>query len=93
MATLCPGSHFGFEVGIERIEKLLGGEPSLLFADQNCQVLGHLAAFNGFDADFFQGVSKPNHVRGAIEFAAIFKPLAPRENRRDRIGRGRLALW
>ena len=43
--------HSRFEVDADRLEELLGGHPRLIGADEDREVLGHLAAFDRLDAD------------------------------------------
>src|SRR3546814_2051754 len=55
-------------------------------------LLGHLAALDGRDADFFEIVGEFDQRGIAVELAAMLEAASPGEDRRDRVGRGRLAL-
>ena len=56
------------------------------------EVLGHLTVLDGLDADLLERLGEPGHLGGAVELAAVLEPAGPRVDRRDRVGRGRLAL-
>src|SRR5690606_26449685 len=89
---LLPGSHFGFEVLHDRLEGLLGGHPRLIGSDQQCQVLGHLAALDRVDADLLERFGKAHDIGRVVEPAAIDQAAGPGEDAGDRVGAGRLAL-
>src|SRR3546814_12301860 len=65
------------------------GQPRLLVADQDREVLGHVAALHGVDADLFQSLGELLQLRRAVELAAIPETAGPGEDRRDGV-RGRL---
>src|SRR3546814_8071401 len=65
------------------------GQPRLLVADQDREVLGHVAALHGVDADLFQSLGELLQLRRAVELAAIPETTGPGEDRRDRV-RGRI---
>ena len=81
-----------FEVLVERGQELLGGQPRLVRADEQRQVLGHLALLDRLDADPLEGLGERRHLGGAVELAAVLQATGPGEDRGDRVGRGRLAL-
>src|SRR6185312_850979 len=51
ITQLLPRGHPGLEVGVEHLEEVLGVQEGLLRIDQDREVLGHLAALDGLDAD------------------------------------------
>src|SRR5699024_3863718 len=71
----------GLEVVVQRAEELLGGQVSLVAADEQRQVLGHLAALDGLDDDVLEEVAELDHVRRVVEFAAVLQAPRPREDR------------
>src|ERR1700684_1847492 len=83
-------SHRGFQVLVDRGEELLGALPLLLGADEQREVLGHLAAFDGIDADALERAGELADVGRLIEAPARLQPARPGEDRSDRVGRGRL---
>src|SRR5512139_2803164 len=84
--------HCGFEILADRLEELLSGHPSLLGANKQRKVLGHLASFDGLDANALQRFGEAHDFRRLVELAAELQAASPGEDRRDRVGRGRLAL-
>ena len=84
--------HGLLQVHVERAEELLGGQVALIAADQHREVLGHLAAFDGLDDNVFERLREADDLRGAVELATMLEPAGPREDGRDRVGRGGLAL-
>ena len=50
-----------------------------------------MAGFDRLDADFLERVGEVDHLRRAVKFAAADQAARPGEDRRDRVGRGRLA--
>ena len=80
------------EVLADRLEELLGGHPRLLGADEDREVLGHLAALDRLDADPLERLGEAHDLGRVVELAAIFEAAGPGEDRGDRVGRGRLAL-
>src|SRR5690606_17670395 len=87
-----PGGHFRFEVLDNRLEELLGRHPRLVGADQQREILGHLAALDRVDADLLERFGKANDVRRVVEPAAVDEATGPGEDAGDRVGAGRLAL-
>ncbi len=84
--------HRLLEVLVELVEELRGGQPLLVGADQQRQVLGHVAGFDRVDADLLQRLGELLHVGRAVELAAVLEAAGPGEDRGDRVGRGLLAL-
>src|SRR6266481_3386991 len=82
-----PRGHLGLEVGVERRQEILGVLEGLLQIDQDREILGHLAALHGLDADLFERVGELHHLGRAVERAAILEALRPGENRSNRVGR------
>ena len=69
-----------------------GRQPVLVRADQQREVLGHVAGFDRVDADLLQRLGELLHLRRAVELAAVREAARPGEDRGDRVGRGLLAL-
>ena len=61
-------------------------------ADQQGQVLGHLAAHDRLDADPLERVGERGDLGRPVQLAAVGQAPGPGEDRGDRVGRGRLAL-
>ena len=70
----------------------LGRQVRLARADEDREVLRHLAGLDGLDADLLERVGELHDVGRAVELAAVLEALRPREDRRDRVRRRRLAL-
>jgi hypothetical protein len=70
-------SALGLQSLIQFVQKLLGVEvmlpvPDLVAVDADCQVLGHFAGFNGFDANRFQLLAKNSKFLIVINFGPEF---------------------
>src|SRR5690606_10378977 len=79
------------KVLVKRREELLGGLPFLLGADQQREVLRHLAGLDRLDDDVFKGLGEGDEGLVAVELAAVHESTGPREDRGDRVGGGGLA--
>ena len=84
--------HFGFEVLHDGFKERFGRQPALFGADQQREVLGHLAALDGVRAHLLQRAREAVERRVRVELGAMSKTARPREDRRDRVGGGGLAL-
>ena len=82
LGTECDG------VWLKRPSRFLGsrpicprtdGHPALIWADQQRQVLGHVARLNGFDTDALKGLSELYQLRRIVELAAIGQTAGPRK--------------
>src|SRR3546814_3608440 len=80
----CASGHRLLQILVELVEELLRGQPRLLVADQDREVLGHVAALHGVDADLFQSLVELLQLRLAVELAAIPETTGPAEDRRER---------
>src|SRR5690554_7946442 len=80
------------EVLVEGREELLGGQPRVVRADEEREVLGHLAALDRRDDDVLERLGELDDLRGVVELAAVHEATGPREDRGDRVGGRRLAL-
>src|SRR3546814_5406439 len=89
---LFSGAHLLFEILDDRLEEAFGGQPVLVGADQQREVLGHLAALDRRDADLFEIFGEFGQRGIIVELAAVLEAAGPGKDRRDRVGRGRLAL-
>src|SRR5690606_15389478 len=87
-----PSAHFRLEILHDRLEELFGRHPRLIGADQQREILGHLAAFYRVDAHLFERFGKADDIGCVVETAAIDQAARPREDRCDRVGRSGLAL-
>src|SRR5690554_3396414 len=79
------------EVLVECSEELLGRQPRLVRTDEEREVLGHLAALDRSDDDVLEGLRELRDLGGVVELAAVHETTGPGEDRRDRVGRRRLA--
>ena len=61
-------------------------------ADQQGQVLGHVAGLDGVDAHLLQRGRELGERGVVVELGAMGEPARPGEDRGDRVGRGLLAL-
>src|SRR5437763_1651677 len=82
----------GRDVLLDRGEELLRRLPGLIFADEQREVFGHLAAFHGLHADSLERLRKGADVGGLVDAPARRQPPRPSEDRRNRVGRRRLSL-
>ena len=80
------------QVRVELVEELVGGQPRVIGADQDCQIARHVAGFDGVDTDLLQILRKADDISSVVEGAVIAQPARPREDRGDRVGRGLPAL-
>src|SRR5262245_65354023 len=55
VAPPAPSGHRRFQVLVHLVEEPCGGEPFLVGADQEREVLGHVAGLDGVDRDLLQG--------------------------------------
>ena len=53
------------------MKKLGGGEPFLIGADEEREILGHEARFDGTNCDFLQGGGKTRQLGIRIELGAV----------------------
>src|SRR5579871_4860508 len=58
ITRVLPRSHPGLEVAVQHLEEVLGVQEGLLRIDQDREVLGHLAALDGLDADLLERVGE-----------------------------------
>src|SRR6185503_1437685 len=84
--------HRFLQVLVNLVEEAGGGEPLLLVADQQREVLGHETGLDGVDADLLQGGGELRQGGVVVELGAVREPTRPGEDRGDRVGRGLLAL-
>src|SRR5947209_1502301 len=83
--------HRLLQVLIDLVEETGGGEPFLIGAHEQREVLGHKARLDGADRDFLQGRSEFRELGVVVEFGAMRGPARPGEYPGDRLGGGRLA--
>src|SRR5690242_3279429 len=67
------------EVLGDLVDEALGGQPALLVADEEGQVLGHRAALDGVDADLLQRLGELGQRLVAVELGAVFETAGPGE--------------
>ena len=70
----------------------MGGGPRCVRADQQREVLGHLAALDGLDADALEGLGELGDLGRVVHAPAVGKAAGPGEYRSDRVRRRRVAL-
>ena len=73
----------------DRFEELLGRHPRLLRTNQDREVLGHMAGFDRLDAHALERLGEVADIGRAVHASARGQPAGPREDRRDRVCRGR----
>jgi len=80
------------------LDKLLGGdviaalELAFRAGDAQGEVLGHDALLDSLDAGGLEGRGELGQGRVVVELGTVRKAAGPRKDRRDRVGRGLLAL-
>src|SRR6266566_9972243 len=74
------------------VEEAGGRQPALVGADQEREILGHEAGFDGIDADLLQRCGELRQRLVVVELGAMRQPAGPGEDGGDRVGRGFLAL-
>src|SRR5437868_2558222 len=79
------------KVGVKRLKELLRRQPRSLLADEQSQVLGHLAGLDGPHANLFERLRETDQLGVVVQLAAVFETPRPGEDRRDRVRRRRLA--
>src|SRR3954447_16485153 len=82
----------GLQTPVHRGEEVLGGEKVLVGADEQREVLGHLARLDGLDAHALERLAELGDLGCLVEPAARLQGARPSEDGRDRIRRGGLAL-
>ena len=73
------------------VQKTFGGQPALLVADQQRQVLGHVARFDRIDRDLFQSGGETGELGIIVQLGPVAEAPGPGEDRSDRVGRSLLA--
>src|SRR5262249_59365953 len=86
------GRHRLFQVLVDLVEEAGGREPLLVGADEQGEVLGHVARLDRRDGDCLERRGKLCQRRVVVELGAVRKPARPGEDRGNRIGRGLAAL-
>src|SRR5262249_34300652 len=71
----------------ELAEKSGGGEPSLIGADQQRQILCHEAGLDRADHDLLQCLGKTGKLGVVVELGAMLEAARPGENRSGGVGR------
>src|SRR3712207_2337930 len=84
--------HRLLQVLVDLVEEAGGGEPLLLGADQEGEVLGHVAGLYRVDADLLEGLGEAGELLVVVELGPMAKAAGPGEDRRDGVGGGLLAL-
>src|SRR3546814_9674118 len=77
---------------VELAKKWRRCQPRLIGTDQQRQILGHVAGLDGVDADALDGARESCDLGRVVELGTVFAAAGPGEDRRDRVGRGLLAL-
>src|SRR3954463_1053862 len=84
--------HRGLQTLVHRGEEVLGGEKVLVGADEQREVLRHLARLDGLDAHALERLAELGDLGCLVEPAARLQGAGPSEDGCDRIRRGGLAL-
>ena len=63
---LHPAAHFDFEIGANLLKELFCGHPCLIRANEDREILGHVAIFNGLDADFLECFGKTRNFNPPV---------------------------
>ena len=77
------GRHGLLQVLVNLVEEAGGGQPALVRADQQGQVLGHVSGFHGADADAFKRLGKPRQLVVAVKLGSVCQAPRPGEDRGD----------
>jgi hypothetical protein len=83
-----PSVHPLLEFSIQRVEKSRRRLRRCVRRDEDRQIPGHLAAFNGVDAHAFPRFREAHDFRRVVDPAAMRQAARPGEDRGDRIRRG-----
>src|SRR4051794_1714407 len=89
-SALC--RHRLCQVRVDLVEERCRREPFLLGADEEREVLGHLAGLDRVDAHPLQRGREFRKLRVIVELGAVREAARPGEDRGHRVGRGLLAL-
>src|SRR3546814_16759157 len=81
---LFSGAHLLFEILDDRLEEAFGGQPVLVGADQQREVLGHLAALDRRDADLFEIFGEFGQRGIIVELAAVLEAAGPGKRSEER---------
>ena len=73
-------AHGLLEVGIDGIEEAGGGEPGLVRSDEEGEVLRHLSAFDGIDANLLEGRRELRQFSIVIKLCAMGEAAGPGED-------------
>src|ERR1043166_5578319 len=90
--SLGSGRHRLAEVVRNLVEEARRRKPALIGADEQREILGHVAVLDGVDTDFLQRVREFSELFVVVELGAVGEAPGPGEDRGDRVGRGLLAL-
>src|SRR5690606_5159195 len=82
-AATASGGHGPGQVLGHLVEEALGGQPALLVADQQGEVLGHEAGFHRLDDDPLEGGGEGGQVRVVVQLGAVGEAAGPGEDRGD----------
>src|SRR5439155_17464278 len=84
--------HRLLQVLVHLVEKPGGGEPFLIGADEQREVLGHKARLDRADGNLLQGGAEFRERGIIVEIGAMREPTRPGEDASDRLGRGLVAF-
>src|ERR1700761_1723480 len=84
--------HRLVEVVRDLVEEAGGRQPALVGADEEREVLGHVAFLDGGDADLLERACELRQRLVVVELGAMAEATGPGEDRGDGVGRGLLAL-
>lgn len=66
---------------------------TLVAVDADGKIFGHLAGLNRVDASALDCLRELDELRVVVQLAAVLEAPSPRVDRRDRVRRGRAALY
>src|SRR6266566_9785614 len=74
------------QVLVERAQEVLRVQERGVLADEQGEVLGHLPALVGLNAEVLQRPGEGSYAGGAVEHTAVLQAPGPGEDRGDRVG-------
>src|SRR5579884_3971160 len=85
-------SHPPAQLDVDRVQELRRRQPRLIRADQQREILRHLAGLDDVDAHLLERLGEARHVRRPVHLPAVRETARPGEDRGDRVRRGLAAL-
>ena len=76
-------AHCLLEVGVDGVQEAGGGEPGLVWTDEEGEVFGHLTAFDGVDANLLQCRGELGQFVVAVKLGTVSEATGPGKDRGD----------